>query len=454
MKRFFALLLAALAALATLAGCAAFGGGDAGAPAATLPPAPSAAPQSLRIGGDAVPGAARAALAAYGDALGVQCTFAPGSSDADLLLLSAAPTDGQAGAYLDMATQPLLAAAAARAGHSASGPAYALPVGRSLYGYWADGALLTALLGEGCLADVQNASWTEWSAFATALQKWLDAPGQAAVTLNGQAYTLPAEKPAQAAGLVGVFGVPRDAGAWAGAGAAYTAPLLAAGDGPDAAALEGPLGGLCGAFLLELANAAPAGDTAAQLEGGQVLFARSTLADLAAACTPAFCQRLVCVPFKGDYTAADLASGEYNLNGLMDYPTLAGAGYLAIPAGADAASAEAAAAAILWLYGSAEGESALTDQLLLITPWDTAANTTAVGAAQVAQVEAGILPGAELDAATAAALAQAWQGLAGLESPASPTAAERRAYREAALAALLPPASPGTDAGPGAAPAG
>jgi len=68
-------------------------------------------------------------------------------------------------------------------------------------------------------------------------------------------------------------------------------------------------------------------------------------------------------------------------------------------------------AAILWLYTSKAGESALIDTLDLITPWGTGSNQNAAAAMQAAQVTAGILPGAALDKTQAAALQQAQRGL-------------------------------------------
>lgn len=61
----------------------------------------------------------------------------------------------------------------------------------------------------------------------------------------------------------------------------------------------------------------------------------------------------------------------------MNYPILANRAWLAIPADADEESARAAAAAILWLYTSKAGESALIDTLDLITPWGTGSNQNA-----------------------------------------------------------------------------
>ena len=120
---------------------------------------------------------------------------------------------------------------------------------------------------------------------------------------------------------------------------------------------------------------------------------------------------LVWLPIKNNLTEADIANQRFNLAGLMNYPILANRAWLAIPADADEESARAAAAAILWLYTSKAGESALIDTLDLITPWGTGSNQNAAAAMQAAQVTAGILPGAALDQIQAAALQQAQRGL-------------------------------------------
>lgn len=100
---------------------------------------------------------------------------------------------------------------------------------------------------------------------------------------------------------------------------------------------------------------------------------------------------LVWLPIKNNLTEADIANQRFNLAGLMNYPILANRAWLAIPADADEESARAAAAAILWLYTSKAGESALIDTLDLITPWGTGSNQNAAAAMQAAQVTAGIL---------------------------------------------------------------
>ena len=187
MKRIAAILLASC----LLAGCGAAGTMD---DVAVLPAATAeTAGQSLTVYCDAPEQSAlRAALQQYSDAQGVTVTYTQDAAAADLALLSAMPEgDG----WQDLTGQPLLAAAASRAGLPAEGQdtVTALPLGRSLYAYWANGELLTALLGETGLTDLQNASWAEWSALVQDLTAWLDAPAETALTLNGNAYTLPAQ---------------------------------------------------------------------------------------------------------------------------------------------------------------------------------------------------------------------------------------------------------------------
>ena len=143
---------------------------------------------------------------------------------------------------------------------------------------------------------------------------------------------------------------------------------------------------------------------------------------------------LVWLPIKNNLTEADIANQRFNLAGLMNYPILANRAWLAIPADADEESARAAAAAVLWLYTSKAGESALIDTLDLITPWGTGSNQNAAAAMQAAQVTAGILPGAALDKTQAAALQQAQRGITLRDGLWDEDAAA--AWRSAVMAAL------------------
>ena len=429
MKRIAAILLAGC----LLAGCAA---SDNLASVSRLPEAPARTQAAgLDVYCDAPEQSAlRDALQSYADAQGVTLAYTSDAASADLALLSSQP-DGDG--WTDLAGQPLLSAAAGRAGLPAEGQqtVTALPLGRSLYAYWADSALLTALLGENGLTDLQNATWTEWQNFVLSMTAWIETPSAVSLTLNGSAYTLPADKPEAAAGLEGVFAVGgADAAAWAGP--VYTSALLAAGGEYTADTLTGPAGSVYSALTLELENlAGSAGGTQAEAAqaaaDGRALFCRISLADLAAALGADAVQGMTPLPFKCYFVQNDLSTEEYNLTGLMNYPTLACAGYLAIPSVAD--NAEGAASAILWMYGSGTGNTALTDGLLLVTPWNTASDATALGARQVEIVSTGILPEVALGADQNAALAQAGQELAGADAFSYLT---RDAFVRAAVQAL------------------
>lgn len=435
MKRLLATLLAA----ACLAGCSAQ---ESSAPqGATLPAAPQAEPQSLTVYCDLPEGSAgRAALDAYAQAQQVTVEFTSGEeglASADLALLAAQPDSAEG--WTDLSGDPLLAAAAGRAGLPAEGQegVTALPLGRTLYAYWADSEVLTALLGENCLTDLQNASWAEWSAFADALTAWIAAPAETALTLNGSSYTLPAEAPEAAAGLEGVFAMAGGDAVSGLSGGLFTNALLAAGGEYTDQALTGPLNGLYSALVLEADHAAgdrgqSMQDAANALAGGSALFCRGLLSDLVAVMGADAAQTLVPLPVKCQLEDSDLTTEEYNLSGLMNYPTLACAGYLAVPDNGSA-DGKAAASAILWLYGSGDGNTRLTDDLYLVTPWNTASDATALGALQVELVSTGILPEVALTATPAAALAKAGSNVVTAETRSNAT---RTAFVEAVLAGL------------------
>ena len=112
---------------------------------------------------------------------------------------------------------------------------------------------------------------------------------------------------------------------------------------------------------------------------------------------------------------------------------LADVGSIAINAGTSADGLKAAKSAALWLYSNGAGEDALTETLGVVTPWNTAAGTTAVTAMQVQQVGTGILPGVALDTAAADALTANELTLQDSEKH---TKAERTAFVDGALAAL------------------
>ena len=94
---------------------------------------------------------------------------------------------------------------------------------------------------------------------------------------------------------------------------------------------------------------------------------------------------------------------------------------------------KAAKSAALWLYSNGAGADALPETLGVVTPWNTAAGTTAVTAMQVQQVGTGILPGVALDTAVADALTANELTLQDSEKH---TKAERTAFVDGALAAL------------------
>ncbi len=430
MKRFLCPLLA----LALLAGCSAPGT----LPAATAETAaaPTPAPQQLTVyyaaGAESPAGAA---LRAYAAAQGVELTELGPQDDpaaADLAVLQAEPAAD--GSWLNLREDTLLATAAARGGLTredglAADTVYALPLGKALYAYWADGALLAALLGGGqdaVTADLQAASWEEWSSLAETLTEWLAEPAETTVTLNGRDYALPAERPAEAAGLTGVFSLcaePMTAGG--GSLPLYTSALLAAGAESQAAAAQA-------------------------VAGGTALFYRGSLAGWRQYTGSALAESLVWLPVKCDLVQSDLGDTEYNLTGLLNYPVLAGEAWLGIPAGASEQGRQAAAAAMLWLYTSQAGEETLTQTLGLVTPWGTASDDDPLAAMQVEQVGAGILPQPVPNTAQAAALAEAGRALLYTEDGAARESfgsAVRTAWREAAVQALAEPEAADAQAG-------
>ena len=243
-------------------------------------------------------------------------------------------------------------------------------------------------------------------------------PKAATVTLNGADRTLPEARP-EALTATGVFAPPLDRTS------GYTVAVLAADGQYTADALTGPLNGIYSAVSLEWDAMA---DSA---EGG--LFRRARLTDLLAAYGADACQDLVLIPFKTNLEDSDLTTEEYNLTGLLDYPILANAGCFALQDTGDAAALKSAESAVLWLYSSGDGEKALTNTLGVITPWNTASDTTTLGAMQVEQVNTAILPGIDLPTAAAAqALTANEEALQG----GTRGKAERTAFTQAALAAL------------------
>ena len=342
-----------------LAGCAA------ALPAentATIETAAAAAPQTLKVYTSA---SLAPAVQAYAEAQGVALTLTDEAASADLLLTDHAP----GGSLLDVTSDTLLAAAAARAGITEN--ANALPLGRSLYGYWARADVLNALLGDGAAAALQTANWEEWSDFVETLSAWMAEPKAATVTLSGTDYTLPDARPGSLT-ATGVFAAPLDRAS------GYTAALLAADGTYTADALTGPLNGVYSAVTLEWDHMAA--------DGGEGIFRRAKLTDLLAEYGADTCNGLVLVPFKCQLDDSDLTAEDYNAEGLLNYPVLADVGSIAINAGTSADGLKAAKSAALWLYSNGAGEDALTETLGVVTPWNTAAGTTAVTAMQLSLI--------------------------------------------------------------------
>ena len=198
--------IAVLAAAALLAGCSVMPAVSSGSVEEIAAPAA----QTLNACADP---ALAPALQAYSAAQDVE--LKNGDRTAALLLTDYKPDGVDA---LPMRSDTLLQAAADRAGLTDTD---SLPMGSCLYGYWANEAALTALLGENAVTALQNASWAEWSNFIETLSAWLAAPKAAKVTLSGTDYTLPAQRPADVAATA-VFAPPTDVAA------GYTAALLAA----------------------------------------------------------------------------------------------------------------------------------------------------------------------------------------------------------------------------------
>lgn len=383
---------------------------------------PTAAPQALHVYYEQENVAAARALEAYAAAQNVAVDAVDDPAQAGLAVLEATPESGSD--YRDLSADTLLAAAGSRAGMS--GSFTSLPMGKTLYCYWADKNVLAALLGTDYeITDLQNASWAEWSDFVEKAGEWIAAPAETTVTLSGREYTLPAEKADAAANLDGVFALPAGAGAFSGA--AYSGVLVAADGQMTDEALAGPMNGLLNCFGLETSYLAGAqsktdrgdaawlqtsvSDAVGLLGDGKALFYRGRLTDALANLSPETCQRLVPVPQKCLFEEEDLTTTDYNLTGLMNYPVLTTAGQLAIPAAADEDAVRSGAGFLLWLYTSDAGSTLLTDTLGLITPWNTASNSTELGALQVNLVSTGVLPGAQFSDAANAGINAAAQTL-------------------------------------------
>ena len=331
-KRISALVLSSC----LLAGCAGQGAAATGETAAPSQAVPTAAPQSLTVNGLLDTSAAVGALELYAQAQNVTLQNSFETETADLVILDAPPQDD--GTWKNLAENGLLAAAAQRAGLDTESTVTALPVGQSLYAYWADNRVLTELLqSDAALDDLRAATWEEWFDFVTAVTHWCAEPGAVQVTLNGNVYTLPAERRETLANLNGVFaaqepevsGNSGDGGVAENTPALYTTALLAAGEPLTEENLTGPLNALEQELRLEDANSAWQAGIADLwtskylFQQGNALFYRGYLADLisdsGAALSSAQKDALVWLPIKNNLTEADIANQRFNLAGLSPY---------------------------------------------------------------------------------------------------------------------------------------
>lgn len=329
--------LAAAGALCLFAACGSLSLTPA-APTASPQPDTDAAAQArggtLRLWLDEELEGARTAFDAYGQARGVTIEPADTADKADLALLAAPPKDGQGWQEPENLTllPDLLAAQKLTAQNDA------VPLGGAAWGYWAEKSTLTALLGsEFDPEDLRQASWKEWTAFAAAVTDWLAQPSARRVTLNGKAVTLPESRPAQLEGLSGVFAPAGEEG-----DIALYSPAAAAGGSLSQAA-----GAVYDLLELEAAHSAP-GQGVGAVAGGTALFARAGSVPAAQLADP------VLLPCKMPLTAAN---GTPTTQQLLAWPTAGTGAWAAIPTNGDAAQGEAA---LLWLYTSAAGRSALS----------------------------------------------------------------------------------------------
>lgn len=359
MKRLLSILLSA----ALLAGCAdlrLLPGGPSPAPSAA-PEATEAPARVLAVWDEG--GALSQALALYAGEQGVQVEQAADAASAALAVSAVQPAADSA---LDLSQQGELVQGIAGALTGGQEGCFGLPLAGSTYGYLADRARLTALLGaEFDPADLQKASASEWQDFTGALDGWLAKPAETAVTLNGKEYTLPAEKPAELAATEAVFTVAAED--------RFTGPVLApvlgtcyktaeeaAAGGRTDAELTGALNSLWTLLTDEAASLAGAGENGAAPDragareafaGGKALFYRASASE--AALTGLAAEDTVVVPLKFTFDDTDLHGG-FSLEELSR-PVVSSGGWVCIPAGADESQRTEACAFLLWLYASETG---------------------------------------------------------------------------------------------------
>ena len=169
------------------------------------------------------------------------------------------------------------------------------------------------------------------------MEDWLAQPSARRVTLNGKAVTLPESRPAQLEGLSGVFAPAGEEG-----DTALYSPAAAAGGSLSQAA-----GAVYDLLELEAAHTAPGQGTGA-VAGGTALFARAGSVQAAQLADP------VLLPCKMPLTAANDTPTTQQL---LAWPTAGTGAWATIPTNGDSAQGEAA---LLWLYTSAAGRSALS----------------------------------------------------------------------------------------------
>ena len=203
---------------------------------ATIETAAAAAPQTLKVYTSA---SLAPAAQAYAEAQGVALTLTDEAASADLLLTDHAP----GGSLLDVTSDTLLAAAAARAGITGTPmPPAAGPQPVRLLG-----ARRCAERPAGrrrCVTALQTANWEEWSDFVETLSAWMAEPKAATVTPERRGLH-PARRTPGSLTATGVFAAPLDRAS------GYTAALLAADGTYTADALTGPLNGVYSAVTLE-----------------------------------------------------------------------------------------------------------------------------------------------------------------------------------------------------------
>ncbi|MDR2662471.1 MAG: extracellular solute-binding protein [Treponema sp.] len=88
---------------------------------------------------------------------------------------------------------------------------YGIPYNVEGYGYIVDRQMLMDIFGaeivDSLIADIKTASYDEWAALITALDRWIASPSAGRVTLSGRSYAFIPARSGLAANLTGVFAV-------------------------------------------------------------------------------------------------------------------------------------------------------------------------------------------------------------------------------------------------------